>query len=62
MLALSFGLLLVMGTVALLLADMERKRRIIVDLFNLCRWWRAAVASLWPTCGVSVAVRYKPTA
>ena len=26
MLALSFGLLLVMGTVALLLADMERKR------------------------------------
>ena len=34
MLALSFGLLLVMGTVALLLADMERKRRIIVDLLN----------------------------
>ena len=34
MLALSFGLLLVMGTVALLLADMERKRRIIVDLLK----------------------------
>ena len=61
MLALSFGLLLVMGTVALLLADMERKRRIIVDLLNQLLPL-AAVASLWPTCGVSMAVRYKPTA
>jgi len=51
MLALSFGLLLVMGTVALLLADMERKRRIIVDLLNqllplVARSRRLAMANL----------------
>ena len=51
MLALSFGLLLVMGTVALLLADMERKRRSIVDLINqllplVARSRRLAMANL----------------
>ncbi|HJP32829.1 MAG TPA: hypothetical protein QGF95_19960 [Candidatus Latescibacteria bacterium] len=51
MLALSLGLLFVMATTAALLADMERKRRTIVDLLDqlsplVARSRRLAMANL----------------